>query len=58
MTYEEIADRVAVRVLREVIYLYRPEGVVVKDKELMDDEDYQEIFDIVFGELVEQDETE
>ena len=58
LTYEELADKITKRVIKEVIYLYREPGLLYSDGELMDEEDYEDIYDIVFGELVDQHEAE
>lgn len=55
MSYEELAKRIADRVLEDVVMMYP-----ISDYEdcSMREEDWQDIYDIVFGELVDQHETE
>jgi ketosteroid isomerase-like protein len=55
MTYEELAKRIADRVLEDVVMMYPLsdyEGPETRE------EDWQDIYDKVFGELVDQHEAE
>ena len=56
MTYEKLAKVIANRVLNEVVMNYPVPEYELETIRRMDD--WLEIFDRVFGELVEQDEAE